>query len=86
MMTTRESGTRKPRPMQCLLLVPEQHRQEVLRQFLAENVARHASKWTRRRVSLSFSKGSRRGTTTWFWSRSILPIRIHWGSWRMFSD
>jgi len=44
MMTTRESGARKPKPMQCLLLAPEQHRQEVLRQFLAENVERHASK------------------------------------------
>jgi hypothetical protein len=44
MMTTRESGARKPRPMQCLLLAPEQHPRETLRQFLADNVERHASK------------------------------------------
>jgi PAS domain S-box-containing protein len=44
MMTTRESEARKPKPMQCLVAAPEQHRQKALRQFLAENVERQASR------------------------------------------
>jgi hypothetical protein len=62
MMTTRESGARKPKPMQCLLLAPEQDRQEVLRQFLAENVERHASKVDETACLTEFQQRSCRGT------------------------
>jgi DNA-binding response OmpR family regulator len=86
MMTTRESGARKPRPMQCLLLAPEQHPREALRQFLADKVERHASKVDETACLTEFQQRLAERDYDLVLVALDPSIRIPWGSWRVFSD